>query len=78
MCREVLEHRMLPPGSDLCGAFVTALAAHVAAGWTLETFSSKTACAFCHLGVERRAISIEAEDPSRPISDRSLKYRGVL
>jgi hypothetical protein len=78
MCRDVLEQRLLSPGSDLCGAFVTALAAHVAAGWTLETFSSNTACAFCHLGSERRAISIEAEDPSCPVSNRSLHYRGAL
>jgi hypothetical protein len=78
MCRDVLEQRLLPPGSDLCGAFVTALAAQVAAGWTLETFSSNTACAFCHLGSERRAISIEAEDPSCPTSNRSLNYREVL
>jgi hypothetical protein len=77
MCQEVLEHRMLPPGSDLCGAFVTALAAHVAAGWTLETFSSSTACAFCRSGTLRRAISIEAEDPSRPTPNRSLNYRGI-
>jgi hypothetical protein len=78
MCRDLLEQRLLPPGSDLCGVFVTALAAHVAAGWTLETFSSNTAGAFCHLGSERRAISIEAEDPSCPTSNRSLNYREVL
>lgn len=77
MCQEVLEHRLLPPGSDLRGAFVTALAAQVAAGWTLESFSSNTACAFCHSGAQRRAISIEAEDPLRPPLNRSLNYRGI-
>jgi hypothetical protein len=46
MHRKVLEHRLLPPGSDLRGAFVKALAAHADAGWQLETFSSDLACAF--------------------------------
>ena len=38
MHRDVLEHRLLAPGSDLRGAFVKALAAHVEEGWQLETF----------------------------------------
>jgi hypothetical protein len=66
MHRAVLEHRGLPPGSDLRGAFALALAAHVKEGWLLERFSSDLACAFCSRGRERRAITIEAEDPTRP------------
>ena len=38
MHRDVLEHRLLAPGSDLRGAFVKALAAHVEEGWQFETF----------------------------------------
>ena len=66
MCRTVLEHRELPPGTDLRGAFVKALAAHAGAGWQLETFSSDLGCAFCGRGIERRAITIETDDPMRP------------
>lgn len=36
MCRAVLEHRELPPGTDLRAAFVKALAAHADAGWQLR------------------------------------------
>ena len=66
MCRRVLEHRKLPPGTDLRAAFVKALAAHADEGWQLETFSSDLACGFCGRRGERRAITIEAEDPFRP------------
>jgi hypothetical protein len=66
MHRQVLEHRPLPPGSDLRATFVKALAAHVDDGWQLETFSSNLACAFCGRDGERRAITVEAEDPMRP------------
>jgi hypothetical protein len=72
MHRKVLDHRLLPPGSDLRGAFVKALAAHADAGWHLETFSSDLACAFCGRGVERRAITIEAFDPTRPTDSRRM------
>jgi hypothetical protein len=74
MHRELLHHQLLAPGSDLCGAFVKALASHVDAGWTLETFSSNAACAFCSLGAERRAITVEFEDPTRPLPTRRLDY----
>jgi hypothetical protein len=66
MHRAILEHRELAPGSDLRSAFVKALAVHVDEGWQLETFSSNLACAFCGRGSERRAITIEADDPVAP------------
>jgi hypothetical protein len=66
MQSSILEQRLLPPGSDLRGVFAKALAAHVDDGWQLETFSSSLACAFCQRGAERRVITIEAEDPTRP------------
>ena len=59
----ILEHRRLEPGSDLHGAFVKALAAHVDDGWQMETFSSTQACAFCRRAGERRMISVEQQDP---------------
>src|SRR5438270_8793733 len=70
MHRGLLSQQLLAPGTDLGGAFVMALAAQVQAGWTLETFSSNVACAFCSRGGERCAVSIEAEDPTRPLPFR--------
>jgi hypothetical protein len=66
MHSSILEQRVLRPGDDLRGAFAKALAAHVDDGWQLETFSSSLACGFCQRGTERRVITIEAEDPTRP------------
>lgn len=65
MRRAVLEHRLLAPGTDLRGEFVKALAAHVEGGWQLGEFSSSVACAFCTRENERRAITVEFEDPMR-------------
>jgi len=70
MCRSVLDHRLLPPGTDLYGAFIKALAAHVDNGWQMEVFSSNHACAFCSRSDERRVITVETEDPSRPSPSR--------
>jgi hypothetical protein len=76
MHRKVLEHRLLPPGNDLRGAFVKALAAHVDEGWQLETFFSDLACAFCGRGSERRMITVEAFDPTRPADTRRMGTGG--
>jgi hypothetical protein len=79
MHRAVVEQRLLPPGSDLYGAFIKALAAHVDEGWQMEVFSSTQACAFCGQGGERRVITIETEDPMRPIAPRRYEipdFRG--
>jgi hypothetical protein len=62
----ILEQKALRPGDDLRGAFAKALAAHVDDGWQLETFSSNLACGFCRRGDQRRVITIEAENPTRP------------
>lgn len=42
-----------------------ALAAHADDGWKLGSFSSDLAYAFCGRQGERRAITIEADDPMR-------------
>lgn len=78
MHRSILEQRLLPPGSDLLGAFAKALAAHVDDGWQLEVFSSTQACGFCERGAERRVITIESEDPARPLPSRHLDYPSTI
>lgn len=75
MHQSLLEHRLLPKGADLNAAFVIALAEHVRDGWRLENFSSSHACAFCKRGEERRAIALEAEDPTKPLPKHSLQFR---
>ena len=72
MHRAILEQRLLAPGSDLYGAFIKALSAHVDDGWQMETFSSSHACAFCGRGRERRVITIESEDPNRAMTRNSF------
>jgi hypothetical protein len=74
MDHSLIECQRLEPGVDLKAAFVHALAAHAAAGWTLERFSSDLACAFCRRAQARRLIVIECIDPSRPTIMRDLKY----
>ncbi len=78
MHRAVLEHRLLPPGSDLYGAFIKALAAHVDEGWQMEVFSSSHACAFCGRRNERRIITVESEDPNRPLPSRRYEFPKVI
>jgi len=78
MHRSVLEQRLLPPGSDLYGAFVKTLAAHVDEGWQMEVFSSSHACAFCGRSGERRVITVESEDPGRPLPSRSYNFEKVI
>ena len=63
--RRVIEHREIPPGADLPGELVKALAAHVEQGFVLEDFSSKRASAFCHRGTERREIAVTLSDPTK-------------
>ena len=66
MHRTIIEERQLPPGSDLFGAYVLALAAQVQNGWQLESFSSNVAVAFCSKGTDRRVIAVEEENPAQP------------
>jgi hypothetical protein len=49
------------------GAFVTALAAHVPADWARKYFPRMPLAPSVIYGTERRAMSIEAENPLRPI-----------
>jgi hypothetical protein len=72
-----LEQQVLAPGSDLYGAFIKALAAHVEAGWQMETFSSNQAFAFCHRGTERRFIGVESHDPNRARGDADFS-KGLI
>ena len=61
----LIEHRHLPPGTDLKAALVCALAAHADDGFVLEDFSSALAFAFIHRGDTRRQIGIEFNDPTK-------------
>src|ERR1700678_2010080 len=74
---QVVEHHLLPAASDLRGAFAKALAAHVDSGWQLETFSSNLGSAYCSQRSERRSITIESEDPSRPIGSPHRRTPGL-
>jgi len=74
----IVEHRLLPPNTDLYGAFIKALAHHVDEGWQLETFSSTHACAFCHRANERRLIAVESENPGQPSPARHHGYQSAI
>ncbi len=78
MHRSVIEHRLLPADTDLYGVFIKALAAHVDDGWQLEVFSSSHACAFCARRNERRVITVESEDPNRPLPSRRYAFSKVI
>ena len=63
MHNRLLEHRLLPAGSDLKRAFVMAMLEHIDAGWQLGEFGSRGGVFFCTRGSERRMVSITPTAP---------------
>jgi hypothetical protein len=59
-----------PSKPDLKRAFAAAIQSWIDAGWTVGEFTSRAGVLFCDRGVERRAVSIEANDPARPHAER--------
>jgi len=54
---------LLPPGSDLQGAFLRAVAEHRARGWVIENDPTYP-CVFMRRGEERRMLTISHFDPA--------------
>jgi hypothetical protein len=74
MHRTVLEARQLPVGADLKRALVSAMLAHIDAGWRLGEFSSRTGFFFCDKAGERRMVEISPSDPG-PVNRKALYSR---
>jgi hypothetical protein len=66
----IREAHQLPAGTALKHAFAAAIQRWIDAGWMVGEFSSRAGVFFCDRGAERRAVSIEPNDPARPHAER--------
>src|SRR5579862_2222316 len=66
----ILEAHQLTAAADLKHAFAAAIQRWIDAGWTVGEFSSRAGVFFCSWGAERRAVSIEPNDPTKRHAER--------
>lgn len=71
--RNVRKFELLPPGTDLMRAFLTALLRYHDSGWTLHEFSAFRAEFFAHKKHERVLVQISSDDPTKP-PQRGMGY----
>jgi len=60
----------MPAGANVKRTFALAIVRWIDEGWSIGVFGSRSGVFFCNRGSERRQVSIDANDPARPLAQR--------